>query len=172
MFDMISIDSRQKRRWANIAGFAAVVGLMSYALFAEHVLGLEPCPLCVFQRMAIIALGVVFLIAGLHSPRGVLARGYALLSFIAAAIGATIAGRHVYIQHLPADQVPACGPGLDYLMDAFPLLEALELVFTGSGECAEVNWSFLGLSMPGWTFIWFVLFAALGLVANWRRLSA
>jgi len=68
--------------------------------------------------------------------------------------------------------VPACGPGLDYIMDAFPLLDALELVFTGSGECAEVNWSFLGLSMPGWTFIWFLLLAALALVANWKRLGA
>ena len=169
---MISIDTRSARRWANFAGVTSVVGLMAYALYAEHVLGLEACPLCIFQRMAFIGLGVVLLVAGLHSPRGVAARGYGLLGFAVAGVGAGIAGRHFYIQNLPADQVPACGPGLDYIMDAFPLLEALELVFTGSGECAEVNWSFLGVRMPGWTFLWFVGLGALALVANWKRLSA
>lgn len=169
---MISIDSRKRRRWANLAGVAVVVGLMAYALFAEHVLGLEACPLCVFQRMAFIGLGAVLLVAGLHAPAGAAARVYGGLGALVAAVGAGIAARHFYIQSLPADQVPACGPGLDYIMDAFPLLEALELVFTGSGECAEVNWSFLGLSMPGWTFIWFGLLGALALAANWRRLAA
>jgi disulfide bond formation protein DsbB len=145
---------------------------MGYALFAEHVLGLEACPLCIFQRMAFIGLGLVFLVAGLHSPAGAMARVYAVLGAVVAAVGAVIAGRHVYIQSLPADQVPACGPGLDYIMDAFPLLDALELVFTGSGECAEVSWSFLGLSMPGWTFIWYVVLGGLILAVNWRRVSA
>ncbi len=169
---MIAIDSRQRRRWANLAGLGIVVGLMGYALFAEHVLGLEACPLCIFQRMAFIGLGVVFLAAALHSPASAAARVYGLLGVIVASVGAVIAGRHVYIQNLPADQVPACGPGLDYIMDAFPLLQAVELVFTGSGECAEVNWSFLGVSMPGWAFVWFVLLAGLFLVANWKRLSS
>lgn len=168
---MIAIDSRQRRRWVNLAGLGMVVGLMSYALFAEHVLGLEACPLCIFQRMAFIGIGVVFLAAGLHSPVGSIARIYGFLGVAVATIGAVIAGRHYYIQNLPADEVPACGPGLDYIMDAFPLLDALELVFTGSGECAEVNWVFLGLSMPGWTFIWFVLLGALAVAANWKRLA-
>ena len=166
---MIAIDTRQRRRLANLAGLAAVVGLMGYALFAEHVLGLEACPLCIFQRMAFIGVGVVFLVAGLHSPAGAMAKFYGVLGLAVATVGAVIAGRHVYIQNLPADQVPACGPGLDYVMDAFPLLEALELVFTGSGECAEVNWSFLGLSMPAWALVWFVLLAALAILANWKR---
>jgi disulfide bond formation protein DsbB len=169
---MIAIDSRQRRRWANFAGLGIVVALMSYALFAEHVLGLAACPLCVFQRMAFIGLGAIFLAAAIHSPAAAVARVYGLLGLAAAAVGAVIAGRHVYIQNLPADQVPACGPGLDYIMDAFPLLQAVELVFTGSGECAEVTWSFLGVSMPGWAFIWFVLLAGLILVANWKRLSS
>jgi disulfide bond formation protein DsbB len=166
---MTRIDSRRKRRWLNLAGVAAVVGLMSYALYAEHVLGLEACPLCILQRMAFIGVGVVLLVAGLHSPAGAFARIYGALGAAVAAVGAGIAGWHVHIQNLPPDQVPACGPGLDYIMDAFPLLEALELVFTGSGECAVVNWSFLGLSMPGWTFIWYVLLGALAIVANWQR---
>lgn len=168
---MISIDTRQRRRWANLAGLGAVVGLIGYALFAEHVLGLEACPLCIFQRMAFIGVGAVFLVAGLHSPAGAMAKVYGVLGLAVAVVGAVIAGRHVYIQNLPADQVPACGPGLEYMMDAFPLLEALELVFTGSGECAEVNWSFLGVSMPGWAFVWFVLLAALAVLANWTRVA-
>ncbi len=169
---MIAIDSRQRRRLANFAGFGIVVALMSYALFAEHVLGLAACPLCIFQRMAFIGLGAVFLVAALHSPVAAAAKIYGLLGVAAATVGAAIAGRHVYLQSLPADQVPACGPGLDYIMDAFPLLQALELVFTGSGECAEVNWSFLGLSMPGWAFVWFVLLAGLSLAANWKHVNS
>jgi len=169
---MISIDTRRLRRLANAAGFLAVVGLMGYALFAEHVLGLEACPLCIFQRIAFIGLGIVFLVAAAHAPATAAARVYGFAGVMAAAAGAVIAGRHFYIQSLPPDRVPACGPGLDYIMDAFPFLEALELVFTGSGECAVVNWSFLGLSMPGWTFLWFLGLGALALVANWKRVSA
>jgi disulfide bond formation protein DsbB len=165
-------DTLRQRRWLNFAGLSAVIGLMAYALYAEHVLGLEACPLCVFQRVAFIATGLVFLAGGLHRPAGLSARLYGFTGAAASAVGAGIAARHFYIQNLPADQVPACGPGLDYIMDAFPLLDALALVFTGSGECAEVNWSFLGLSMPGWTFIWFLLLAALAIAANWERLDA
>jgi disulfide bond formation protein DsbB len=169
---MIAIANRRSRRLANAAGFAAIAGLMGYALYAEHVLGLEACPLCIFQRLAFLALALVFAVAAVHGPGGIVARIYGALGLVAAGSGAGIAARHFYIQNLPADQVPACGPGLDYIMDAFPLLDALELVFTGSGECAEVNWSFLGLSMPGWTFLWFIALGALAVVANWKRLAA
>jgi len=160
-----------QRRWLNLAGAGSVVGLIAYALFAQYVLHLEACPLCIFQRVAFIAAGAIFLVAGLHNPAGLVARVYAVLGVAAAGTGAVIAGRHVYIQHLPADQVPSCGPGLDYLLDAFPLGEAIEMVFTGSGECAEINWSFLGLSMPGWALVWFVLLGGLAIVANGTRLS-
>lgn len=163
------IDWLQHSRWQNLAGVAAVVGLMSYALFAQHVLGLEACPLCIFQRVALIALGLVMLAAGLHNPAGKSARVYAVLGLLAAGTGAGIAGRHVYLQHLPPDAVPACGPGLEYMIDAFPVLEVLRMVLTGSGECAEVNWSFLGLSMPAWVLLWFIGLGALAVYANWRR---
>ena len=82
-----------------------------------------------------------------------------------------MAARHVYIQNMPADQVPACGPGLDYMLDAFPLFEAVRMVFTGSGECAEIVWQFLGLSMPAWTLIWFVILGALMVAANYANLA-
>lgn len=165
------ITTRQQRRLFNLAGFGIVVGLMAYALFSQHVLGLEACPLCIFQRVAIMAVGAVFLVAGLHSPTGPASRAYAATGIVAALVGAGIAGRHVYIQNLPADQIPSCGPGLDYMLDAFPFMEALEMVLTGSGECAEVNWSFLGLSMPAWVLLWFFALSGLLVYANWTRVS-
>jgi disulfide bond formation protein DsbB len=144
---------------------------MGYALFAQHVQGYEPCPLCMFQRVAMVGLGLVFLIAGLHSPPGALARVYAVLGVAVAGLGAAIAGRHVYIQNLPPDRVPECTPGLDYLVEVFPLTEVVRKVLTGSGECAEVDWSFLGLSMPAWVLVWFVLLGGLAVVTNWSRLG-
>lgn len=157
------------RRQLNFAGFIACAGLMAYALYAEHVLLLMPCPLCVFQRMAVIALGVVFLVAALHHPRGGGRRVYAILVLLAAGAGVGVAGRHVWLQNLPPDQVPSCGPGFDYIIDSFPLSEALRLIFTGSGECADVDWSFLGLSMPAWVVISVAMIGAAGIWNNLRR---
>ena len=160
--------SLRERRLANLAGCAIVAGLIGYALYAQYGLGLEACPLCIFQRVAFIAGGAVFLVAGLHAPG--MARLYGLAALIPNVAGGVIAARHVYIQNLPADQVPACGPGLSYLLDAFPLMDMLRLVLTGSGECAEVVWSFVGLSMPSWALVWFVLLSVLAVAANWNRL--
>jgi disulfide bond formation protein DsbB len=152
-------------------GFAALVvaALLGYAYYAQFELGLEPCPLCIFQRIAMIALFIVLLAAALHAPRGRGRRVYGALAALAALSGVAIAGRHVWLQHLPPDQVPACGPGLDYLLDTFPLGETLRKVFTGSGECAEVHWRFAGLSMPEWTLVFFVLLLAGALYYGFRR---
>ena len=168
---MQALKTIAQRRWLNLAGAGSVVGLIAYALFAQYVLDLDACPLCILQRVAFVAAGLVFLVAGVHSPGGTGARVYAGLGVATAGIGAGIAARHVYIQQLPADLVPSCGPGLDYLLDAFPLFDALEKVFTSSGECAEVNWSFLGLSMPAWALVWFILLGGLAVIANWTRIS-
>lgn len=157
------------RRAFNFAGFAACAGLMGYALYAQYGLLLEPCPLCVFQRMAVIALGVVFLLAALHDPRGWGRFVYAGLVALAAGAGIAVAGRHVWLQSLPADRIPACGPGFDYIIDSFPLLEALRLIFSGSGECASVDWQFLGLSMPAWVLLSLVLLGAFGLWNNGQK---
>ena len=142
---------------------------MSFALFAEHVLLLEPCPLCVFQRIAIIVLGVVFLVAALHNPAGGGRFAYAVLALAAAAGGGAVAGRHLWLQNLPPDRVPACGPDLGYMMDAFPFSEVLKMVLTGSGECAKIAWEFLGLSMPAWVLIWAVALGILGVGNNLRK---
>lgn len=155
-------------RQGNAIGFAACAAMMAYALYAEYVLALEPCPLCIFQRIATIVLGVVFLGAALAGPGRLKQRINALLILMTSAAGAGIAGRHVWLQNLPPDEVPACGPGLDFILDAFPLSQALQMVFTGSGECATVSWSFLGLSMPTWTLICFVALAGFGLWVNLR----
>ena len=155
-------------RQLNLAGFLACAGMMAYALYAEHVLLLMPCPLCVFQRMAVISLGIVFLVAAIHDPAVWGRRIYAGLLFAAAATGAGVAGRHVWLQHLPADEVPACGPGFDYIIDAFPLSDALRMIFTGSGECASIDWQFVGLSMPAWVLIAVTVVGAFGVWNNLR----
>jgi disulfide bond formation protein DsbB len=166
------IVTRRQRRSLNLAGLAIAAGLLGYALFAEHVQGLEPCPLCIFQRIAMIAVGSVFLIAALHAPRGLSARVYAALGALTAAVGAGVAGWHVYLQNLPPGAAPPdCGASLDYLFDVFGPLETIRMVLASSGECTDVDWSFVGLSMPAWVLIWFVLLGGLAVYANWSRLG-
>jgi disulfide bond formation protein DsbB len=166
------IATRRQRRWLNLAGLAIAAGLMGYALYAEHVQGLEPCPLCIFQRIAMIAVGVVFLIAMLHAPRGLGARAYAVLGVLTAGVGVAIAGWHVYLQNLPPGAAPPdCGASLDYLFDVFGPLETIRMVLASSGECTDIDWVFLGLSMPAWVLIWFVLLGGLAVVANWTRVG-
>ena len=155
------------RRILNLAGFLCCAGLMGFALFAQHVLRLDPCPLCVFQRVAVIGLGIVFLIAALHDPKAWGGRVYIALLGLFTIEGVGVAGWHVWLQNLPPDEVPSCGPGLDYMLDNFPLGDALQMVFKGSGECADVVWSFLGLSMPAWVVI---SVAGLGSIGIWNNL--
>jgi len=142
---------------------------MAYALYAEHVLYLMPCPLCVFQRLAVISLGVIFLLAAIHNPTGKIRNAYATLVVLAAGAGVGVAGWHIYIQNLPADEVPSCGPGFDYIMDTFNFGEALRMIFTGSGECASIDWSFLGLSMPAWVVISVSVIGVAGIWNNLRK---
>lgn len=147
------------RRRIYLLGFLACAGLIAFALYLQHQLGEDPCALCIFQRVAVVALGIIFLIAGLHNPGARGNRAYASLALVATLAGGGIAARHVWLQHLPKDQVPECGPGLSYLMETQPWLRVFQNVLQGSGECAEVGWTFLRLSIPEWTMICFVLFA-------------
>ncbi len=137
-------------------GAVLCAALMAAALYLQHVLRLDPCPLCIFQRIFVILLGAVMLVAAVHDPRGPGRKVYGALVALLGVAGLAVAGRHVWLQHLPADQVPECGPGLEYMLEAFPLTETLSMVFRGSGECAEVQWTFLALSIPEWTLIVFV----------------
>jgi len=138
--------------------FLACAGLLGAALYIQHVEFLDPCPLCVFQRMAFMAIGAFALLAGIHNPGRMGRRVYTGLISLAGLAGMGVAGRHVWLQNLPPDQVPDCGMGLNYMLDTMPFSQVLAEVFYGSGECAEVGWSFLGLSMPAWTFVWYAGF--------------
>ncbi len=151
-----------------LAGFAFCVVMMAVALGLEHIMGLAPCPLCVFQRVAVIAAGIVLAIAAIHNPSGNVGKIiYGVLGLAAVGTGAFIAGRHVWLQSLPADQVPTCGPGLEYMMDILPMQEVVAMVLTGSGECAEIDFMLLGLSLPAWTLIGFLLLAVSPLRILW-----
>lgn len=138
-------------------GFLVCAGLIGFALYLQYYEHQDPCPLCLLQRLVYIALMAVFLVAAVHGPGRTGAIIYGGLLIATAAIGAAVAGRHVWLQHLPPDRVPECGPGLEFTLRKFPLFQALEKVFAGSGQCAEAGWKFLGLTIAGWSLVWFVL---------------
>jgi disulfide bond formation protein DsbB len=149
-------------RQSYLVGFLfCLVALLiaGYFQFIEH---LEPCPLCILQRVGILAVGIICLIGFIHNSQGVMNKVYGGLISLASLAGGSISARHVWIQSLPADQTPACGPGLNFMLENFPLMDALNMVLKGSGECADVLWTFMGLSIPGWTLVAFVGLFLLG----------
>lgn len=156
-------------RQGNFLGFLVCACLLAYAYYAEFVMHLAPCPLCIFQRIGIFVLGVMFLVATLHDPAAFGRRVYAVLLSLAALATIGIAVRHLYIQSLPPDAVPACGASLDFMLKVFSLSEVLVKVLTGSGECAKVTWEFLGLAMPAWVLISAAVLGGWGLWVNLRR---
>jgi disulfide bond formation protein DsbB len=157
------------RRLLNLAGFLACAGMMGFALYAQYVLLLDPCPLCVFQRVATIALGLVFLIATLHNAGDLGSKVYGVFVMLTAGFGVGVAAWHVRLQNMPSDEVPSCGPGFEYIMDNFALFDALSLIFKGSGECADVVWRLLGLSMPSWVIIGLGGLGIAGIYNNFRK---
>ena len=145
-------------RRLNAVGAGVCLALFGYALFAEHVQGFEPCPLCILQRMAVIGLGLAFLLAALHNPAGHFRHAYSALGGAVGLAGSGVAVRHLWIQAQPEGAVPPCGASFDFILENFGVVTAVREALTASGECAEVDWSLLGLAMPGW-----VLLALLGL---------
>jgi disulfide bond formation protein DsbB len=141
------------------AGAAASAGLLAYGYFLQYFAGQDPCPLCLVQRVFYFAIALVLLAAAVHGPGRLGARIYSIAAFVFAAGGLATASRHVWLQHLPADQVPACGPDLFFMLDNLPLGRTLQLLLRGSGQCAEVHWRFLGLSIAEWSLVCFVLLA-------------
>lgn len=139
-----------------LLGFAACVFGLAFALYLQHFHGFEPCPMCIFQRVAMAGVGLICLAGAIHAPQGGGRWVYALLADLCATAGAFIAGRHVWLQSLPEDQVPACGPTLDYLMDMLPVMEVIEMVLRGDGNCAKIDAAWLGLSLPAWTLVAFI----------------
>lgn len=151
------------------SGFIFCLALLLASVYMQHVMELEPCPLCIMQRVMVLITGVFFLIAAIHNPAKTGTRIYAGLISTSALLGAAISARHVWLQSLPADQVPSCGPGMGFIMNNFPLADALSLVLKGSGECAEVSWTFLSLSIPAWTLLTFLGMLGLAIFAAWRQ---
>ncbi|MCK7552850.1 MAG: disulfide bond formation protein B [Marinobacter sp.] len=148
--------------------FVVCAALLGVAFYMEHVMGLEPCPLCWLQRFGFMGAALVSLLAVLHNPRGFGVRVYGFLLALAAGAGLAVAGRQLWLQSLPADQVPACGPSVDYMLDVLPIMEVLTTALQGTGDCAKVVWTFLGLSIPGWTAVFFSLLVVTGLTLMFR----
>ena len=159
-------------RAAYAVGFLACAGLLAFAYYLQYFQNQEPCPLCILQRVAFLDMMIVFAVAAMHGPKRRGAVVYSGLLLVMTAMGAGIAGRQVWLQHLPPDKVPACGPGLEYMLERFPLGEALRKIFAGSGECAEAGWRFLDLPIAGWSLLWFVLLGALAIYAAIRAQRA
>lgn len=141
--------------------FLFCVSLLGIALYMEHVMMLEPCPLCIMQRVFFLATGLVALVACLHNPAAKGKLVYGGLGALLAAAGGGFAIRQIYLQHLPKDQVPACGPSLSYMIEQFPLRDVLAVMFSGDGNCAEIAWQdpVLGWSIPQWSLVGFVMLA-------------
>lgn len=158
---------------SRIINSLALCGCVFANLFAifylEGHLGLDPCPLCIIDRLIVGLIGMIFLLALIHNPRDWGQRVYGGLGSIASLLGVAVCVRHIWLQNLPPDDVPACAPGLDYMLDTLPMMETLKIVFTTSGECAEVHWTFLGLSIPEQTLLVFLGFLALNLVQLGRK---
>ncbi len=147
----------------------ATAGLMTFSLFLQHGLELEPCPLCISQRIVMVTLGVIGLIAAIHNPKTTGFRVYGGITLITGIAGMALAIRQLYIQNLPPEKVPACMPAIEYLVDMLPFTQIVQIMLTGTGDCAEVQWTFMGLTIPGWTLIMFTGFTLFGLVELFRR---
>lgn len=145
-------------RSLSLLGFLGCVVGLAFALYLQHFQGYEPCPMCIFQRVAMLAAGLFFLVGALHNPAGNGRWFYAVMADLAAIVGALIAARHVWLQNLPPDQVPACGPTLDYLLQemGLPVFEVVQMILKGDGNCAKIDAQWLGLSLPLWTMIAFI----------------
>jgi disulfide bond formation protein DsbB len=153
------LDLLTSRRVFLLIAIATAVG-MGFAFWLQYYLGLAPCPLCMTQRAFVILVGVICLIAAIHDPGKTGRRVYGILGMLAADAGAAVAARHIYLQNLPEDLVPACGPPLEYMLETLPFLEVINTVLMGDGNCADVVWTFMGLSIPEQTLLFFIVLAA------------
>lgn len=166
-FDFQNLSPRLWFLW----GFLGCVFLLAMGAYFQFVEGLEPCPLCISQRISIFLVGVCFLLAVIHNPGSQGIKVYAITGAVLALCGAALSTRQVWLQHLPPDQVPECvGGSLEYMLKYFPLTETLKLMLSGTGDCAKVDWTMLGFSMPAWTLLAFLMLATLSIVQFWNSL--
>jgi len=154
------------------AGAAVCAALLGFGYYLQYARGLEPCPLCHVQRGFFYAVLAVLVLAAVHAPRRIAGIVYGVLAALFAAGGAAAASRQVWLQHLPADKVPQCGPDLFFMLENFPLGTTLQKLIQGTGECAQVDWTFLGFSIAEWSLAWFVVLALYALWLGMRRTGA
>lgn len=168
----VLLNLRGRRPAFNLLAAVVCFSLLGFALYSQHYLGFQPCPLCIFQRIAVIALGVAFIVAALVPARARIAGiAASMLIGLVALAGAVVSGRHLYLQTLPPrapGEIGGCGAPLQHLWNVNPASEFLAKVFRGTGDCSQVDWSFLGVPMPGWVLIWVVALGIAGMLVNWR----
>ncbi len=169
---MVELWRNISNRWLYLAGVLVVSGLFGAALYLQYVMHEEPCPLCMVQRVIFIAILVVFALAALHGPKRIGERVYAALIVLLSLSGVAVAARHIWLQHLPKDQVPACGPGLDYMLETMPLSNVLKQLMHGSGECAAKGWTFLTLGIPEWSLLCYLALGAWAVLIALRKKTA
>lgn len=156
-------------RWFYSVGVLIVLGLIGGALYLQYGLREDPCPLCMIQRVIFIAIGVLFFIAAVHNAGRAGRWIYSTLIALTALGGVGVASRHIWLQHLPKDQVPACGPGLEFMLQNFPMAEVWQELMHGSGECATKGWTFLGLGLPELAMTWYVILGFLAIFIAVKR---
>jgi disulfide bond formation protein DsbB len=153
------------QRLGHLLIFLVCAVLLGFGYYLEYEKGLDPCPLCMLQRLFFLVIGLGGFIAAIHNPKSLgMIRIYSGFLVLFSMMGATVAGRQVWLQHLPPDQVPECGPGLEYMLEVYPLGETLAKILKGTGDCAEVDWTLLGLSIAEWALISFILLAAVSVL--------
>ena len=160
-YSISSFTSRQ----INLVIFLIVGSLLGYAAYSMKILGLEPCTLCITQQFFYCLIGISSFVSFLQNPGVTLSRVYSFFISLFAIAGIWISGRQIWLQGLPEDEVPLCGPPLEYIIDVFPFADVLNALFMGDGNCAEIPWQFLGLSMAGWSFIWFLVIFFLSVIS-------
>ncbi len=157
-------------RIINGLGVAGAIASMLFAvIYLQQTLGLEPCPLCIIDRILVVTLGVIFFAALIHNPGSTGRKIYATLAALTALAGIGVNIRHIWLQNLPKDAIPSCAPDLDYMLETLSLNETLSIIFNTSGECADIQWTFLGLTIPEQTLLVFVGFLGLSLIQLFRR---
>ena len=160
-------------RAINLVGLLLCIASMLFAiLYLEKTLYLDPCPLCMLDRVVIVMLGAIFLIAFIHNPISIAAKIYGVLLLLFSLIGIGLASRHIWLQNLPKEKVPECGPDIYYMLDTLPFFDVIKKTLTGSGSCAEVSWTFVGLSIAEQTLLLFVVFLLLSMIQTFRSRKA
>ncbi len=167
--NLLKLWATLSNRWLYLAGALFASSLMGFALYLQYVKHEDPCPLCMVQRVIFIAILAVFVLATLHGPKRLGQRFYAALIGVFSLTGVGVAARHIWIQNLPPDQVPACGPGLDYMLETMPMSNVLKELMHGSGECAEKGWTFLSLGIPEWSLLCYLALGAWAVLIAFRK---